>query len=454
MPGNDYGGAKKKRSRREAFLKTCAPATAEIHAPILDLHKTRGHLNPSGLGGAFRFPALGQSTIAFDSIADYDAANAGHSPYGGAEYGVVESPVAADLCRRFNDLHGGQGAVIVPSGLNAIATAIDAFVPAGGTVLVPANCYSPAIRLIEEMKKKDPDVISYEQYGARVTGAEMSALLEKLAANGKKIDLLYIEAPGSLTYEIPDIDGIIAAARRRGIRTLVDNSWGSHVRFRPLAHGADIALQATTKYEGGYGDTPSGVLIAGNEADYKLLARRLRVFGNGAVAPETCARLLQRLQSTEERLDRQTATAKALGDWLAGQDFIEEVLNPARPESPDHARLLQYFGDGNGLLTAVFRNDVTSEKVNEFLDRLLLPRIGESWATHVTLALPVKPDRADDLDRKAGPMVRFSAGLEDADDLIRDLWQASAEIFPVHKTSIHKAAAHKIVRQFSPDPVF
>ena len=419
---------------RRRFLATCAPETRNIHEPIVDLCAARGHLNPAGLGVTAAFcTATGQSTVAFDTVAAYRIADdEQRSPYGGAEYGIVQTPAAALVCQKMNELHGGAGAVITPSGLNAISTFFAVFLPAGGVILMPDGAYGPTFRLLDALAEND-DRLTVRRYPARATGAEVAEILREQRDAGRPANIVFLEAPGSHLYEIPDIDGVAAAARVAGARLVMDNSWASHVRFRPLRHGIDIAIQATTKYEGGYGDTPSGVIIARDIGDHRALARHLRVFGNGAVAPETCARLLHRLDSTAERLARQAATVRAIGDWLAAQPFIAEIIDPARPASPDHARLRQYFGEGNGLLTARFAPDVPAASVDAFLDRLHLVRIGESWAAHVTLALPVAPRRA--LDTVApGRMVRFSAGLEDAGDLLRDLRQAAAASFPIAPT--------------------
>jgi cystathionine beta-lyase len=411
-----------KPERRGAFLAGCRPATRRIHAPIVDLAGSRGHLNPRGLGHARAFSdlgSLGQSSVGFDSLGDYEQADAaGRAAYGGGEYGVVLSPEADAVCAKFAQAHGGAGAIVCASGLAAIAITLDAFAPKA--VLVPDALYFPAWRYLSETGRAE-----LFTYPAGASGEEVGALIAEAGRRFAPADtMVYLEAPASGTFEIPDIAGIVEQATRAGLRTVMDNTWASHVRFRPLDHGIDLAIQATTKYEGGYGDTPSGIVVARDEADIARLRRQLRISGHGAVSPQTCSRLFHRVDSAKERLDRHAATAAALMRWFEDQPLTTEILSPAREGSPYHARFRQYFGAGNSLFTVAFEEAIPAGRVHAFVDALLLFRVAESWGGHVSLVLPVHPRRAPgSLPR--GAMFRFNTGLEEADDLIADLAQAT-----------------------------
>ena len=364
-------------AKRRAFLLTCLPCTVEIQAPLVNPMATRGHPNPAGLGDAHEFSmqgSWGQSSVLFPDMETYGAANSTkQSPYGGAEYGVALTPEADAICRKMADLHGGVGAVICPSGLSAITTTIDAFSPA--VVLLPDNVYAPLLRYLTRRN------IRSFRYPARASTEDVAEVLNHVheAAYQAADIMMYIEAPGSGTFEIPDIDGIASLGKRNGIRLVMDNTWASHVRFKQLEHGIDIVIQATTKYEGGYGDTPSGVVIAGAQADYEQLADELRASGNGAVAPTTCARLLSRINSTQKRMDQHSDTALQLMEWFLEQRFVVDVLSPALECSPDYKRFRQYFGKGNGLFSVVFRNDISAAKVADFTNALNLFWVAESW---------------------------------------------------------------------------
>jgi cystathionine beta-lyase len=409
-----------KVQRRSAFLSTCTTETRRIHEPIVDLGKARGHLNPAGLGDAQAFSSAGsagQSSVGFDSLTQYATADSsGDAPYGGAEYAIVRSPEADAVCAKFAGLHDGVGAIICPSGLSAISTTFDAFAPKA--VMVPETIYFPAKRYLAETGRAE--ILSY---AADASMQEVATIVEGAVQRfGASDTMLYLEAPGSGTFEIPDIAGLVALAKCAQIRTVMDNTWASHVRFKPLAHGIDIAVQATTKYEGGYGDTPSGIVIAREAQDLARLRRQLRISGNGAVSPQTCMRLFHRVDSAAERLDRHAASAATLMQWFERQPFVADIISPVRESNPDHGRFQTYFGTGNGLFTVAFDERVGAELAAAFVDSLLLFRVAESWGGHVSLALPVH--------RAAGALAasalfRFHAGLEDAADLVADLEGAS-----------------------------
>ncbi len=418
---------------RKEFLTACSLDTQAIHEPILDTNLVQGRLNPAGLGNAIKFSGIpgGQSVVVFDKIEDYKKASKnGRSPYSGAEYGVVQTPEAARVCAQFAQLHGGNGAVILPSGLSAIKTVLDTFlkVPNGRqpAILIPDNRYSPTERALNEMKKFMPGLY-IGRYPGNATGAEVDALIRSAKQDNGGIDLLYLEAPGSQTFEIPELHEIVKVAQSHGIRIAMDNTWATHARFKPLIHGIDVAIQATTKYEGGYGDTPSGVVIARTVDDFEALAWTVRVSGTGAVSPETCNRLFGRVASTTERMDHHYKSAKKIIEWMKRQDFTSQVLCPYIPSSPDHVRFKDVFNKGNGLFSLVFRDDIPKQQIGQFLDSLNLFRIGESWGAHVSLVLPAKPERSLS-QLPAGKMVRFSVGLEDPDDLIRDLNEAAPQL--------------------------
>lgn len=407
---------------RRAFLALCSPATRRLHEPVSDPYAVCGHPNPAGLGDAGRFSqtgSWGQSSVLFPKLGTYRAADkCGRAPYGGAEYGVPLTPEADAVCRKMAALHKGHGAVICPSGLSAIATTIDAFSPQA--VLIPDNVYGPMLRFLNRRR------IKQIRYPAGVGAEEFHSLLVKARSEYSLRDelIVYIEAPGSGTFEIPDLDGIIAIAQHAKLRTIMDNTWASHVRFRPLEHGIDIVVQATTKYEGGYGDTPSGMVIAKHPQDLQRIADELRATGNGAVAPTTCSRLYHRIDSTEERLNQHADTAARLIEWFLQQPFVTGVLSPTLATSPYHERFTRYFSKGNGLFSVAFRPDLPAKHIEAFVDALNLFWVAESWGGHLSLVLPVHANR-EVTPLPEGYILRFHAGLEDYRDLVRDLQQAA-----------------------------
>jgi len=411
-----------KCSARQTFLARCSTTTRLLHMPVSDPYEVGGHPNPSGLGDAGPFSqtgSWGQSSVLFPTLAAYRQADQyGRAPYGGAEYGVVQTPEADAVCKKIAALHKGHGAVICPSGLSAITITLDALAPKA--VLIPECVYGPMLRLINRRR------IKQFRYPAGASAEEFRSVLVKASSEyPHREDLLvYLEAPGSGTFEIPDIDGIIAVTKNAKLRTVMDNTWASHIRFRPLEHGIDVVVQATTKYEGGYGDTPSGVVIAKHPQDLRCIADELRATGNGAVAPTTCSRLYHRIDSTEERLNQHADTARQLMEWFLKQPFVAGVLSPALKTSPYHERFQHYFGKGNGLFSVVFRPDIPANKAEAFVDALNLFWVAESWGGHLSLVLPVHAKR-EVTALPGGYLLRFHAGLEDYRDLLRDLEQAA-----------------------------
>lgn len=410
---------------RLKFLENCHPETVRIHAPIVDLRTTKGFLNPAGLGHAEEFSrglSTGQSTVAFDCRADFINADAkGESHYGGAEYGIVQTPEAAVLCQKLSDLHKGAGAIVTNSGISAIAAVFQTFLKGDKpAILLPDNSYWPAQRILNQLKDSLNAQLHIGFYSSRADGEEIKKLAADLQKEGRDLKLIYLEAPGSQTFEIPEINSIIAAAKERGIKTVMDNTWASHVRFKPIHHGVDIVVQATTKYEGGYADTPSGIVIAASPDDHKSLAYTSRVYGMGAVAPPTLRRLFNRISSTQERMDQHYESARQVTEWLRGQSFVQDILAPFLPTSPDFRRFEHYFKKGNGLFTVVFKDTASPRGIEKYLDGLHLFKQGESWGGHVSLVQPAHPKRQIDVPVK-GEMVRFSMGLENPQDLIKDL---------------------------------
>lgn len=432
-----------KIARRREALRQSSFQTRKIQTPIINPFVTRGHPNPSGLGNPvlrwwsirdlfrevgkiFRRPPIAQSSVLFSDLATYQGADEkGCSPYGGAEYAIALSPEADAVCQKMAGLYHGFGAVLCPSGLSAITTTLNAFRP--DVILLPDNVYFPMERFLKEGGGRTK-VLRYP------TGASSEEFNEVLARNKAMTSydpsrtMVYLEAPGSGTFEIPDIEGISQSAKKNTIRVVMDNTWGSFVRCDPFKWGVDIVIEATTKYAGGYGDTPSGLIIAAQDADYKKLARELRITGNGAVASVLCNQLNFRVDSTQARMDQHYKTSLQLMNWFSKQDFVAEVVSPALETSPYHQRFVKYFGQGNGLFSIVFKEQIQQKQVDAFNDALNFFHVGESWGGHVSLVLPVHA-RHELSEKPQGVVYRYHAGLEDPKDLLRDLDQAVQRTF-------------------------
>jgi cystathionine beta-lyase len=422
-----------KAQLRREFLANCTETTRAIHLPIIDPAVHEGHLNPAGLGNAREFSntSFGQSSVTFETLQEYHAADtARKTPYdtGAAEYGIVSTPDSVRVANKFAELHGGAGAVVLPSGLAAISSIFLTFLKdngkgAGPAVLIPDNRYFPAERVLTTLQEHNRRLKIY-RYPSGANAKAIEKILYKTKKDNRSASLLYLEVPGSQTFEVIDLIGILNFAKKHKIKTAIDNTWGSHVRVKPINLGADIVIQATTKYEGGYADTPSGIVVAKKIKDATELAKTCRHYGIGTVSPQTCRRLFNRVASTEQRMDQHYKSALEIIEWFKNQSFVDDILAPYLPHSPSHTRFNQIFSGGNGLFTVRFNAEANPEKLDKFIDNLLLFRIAESWGGHVSLVLPVEPSRK--LTKlPEGKMLRFSTGLEDPRDLINDLKQAS-----------------------------
>lgn len=409
-----------------------------IQLPIINPFETKGHLNPqglglekppSGIGQLFRAmqralsqpTPRGQSSVAFYDFKSYlRADHTGKSPWGGAEYAIPLSPEADAVGQKMAKLHLGTGATVYSSGLSAISGTLLAFDPKA--VLIPDNVYFPMERFARARN------INLFRYPAGADKQDIEPLLqEALRKNTPQQTMMYIEAPCSGTFEIPEISDLVQQAQKHNVVSVMDNTWASHVRFQPLQHGVDIVIQATTKYEGGFADTPSGVAIARNPEHIEKLRKQLRYSGNGAVSPILCNQLYTRLDTTEVRIDQQYQTALELQDWFSQQYFVKEIISAGSGSGAYGARFGKYFGNkGNGLFTVAFNEP--SDQVERFIKEALFFHVAESWGGHVSLALPVNP-RHKLTKPPEGNLYRFHAGLEPSRALLYALEEARDKVF-------------------------
>jgi cystathionine beta-lyase len=246
-------------------------------------------------------------------------------------------------------------------------------------------------------------------------------------AIGPSTRLVWLEAPGSVTMEFPDLRALAAIARERGVTTALDNTWGAGIAFDGFACGADIVMQALTKYPSGGGDVLMGsVCTRDDKLHLALLGAHMRL-GLGVGANDAEA-ILRGLPSLAVRYAAHDASARRVARWWQGRGEVVQVLHPALEGSPGHAHWAAHCSAAAGLFSVVFDARYSPRQVDAFVDALRLYRIGYSWAGPVSLVVPY--DLASMRPRPAwsGVVVRFSIGLEAADDLIADAEQALAAL--------------------------
>jgi cystathionine beta-lyase len=366
--------------------------------------------------GAVNTPVYRASTMLFESVADLESAERGE--YSGISYGLHGLPTVIDLQSAVATLEGGHGALAVPSGLAAITLALLAVTKAGDHVLVTDSVYGPTRRFCDQQLTRFGVAVTY--YDPLIGGA----IEPEIRQNTR---VVFVESPGSLSFEVQDLPAIAAAAHARDALVMIDNTWATPLGFAAFAHGADISLQASTKYLAGHSDLMNGIIVC-NEATYPTLHRLWTDMGVSA-SSDDCFLTLRGLRTLAVRLERHTQSALAIARWLQQRAEVAEVIFPALPGSRGHELWQRDFTGACGLFGVVL-HPVAKARVDAMLDSLRLFRLGWSWGGFESLIIPAHPERIRTATRweAAGPYLRLHVGLEDSQDLIADLEDGLARL--------------------------
>ncbi|MEA3119983.1 MAG: cysteine-S-conjugate beta-lyase [Paraburkholderia sp.] len=365
---------------------------------------------------SFTTPVMRASTVIFPDLAAVRAADWRDDSQW--RYGLHATPTSAELAQRLAAIEGGRQALLQPSGLSAISNVYFGIVKAGDEVLIPDNVYSPN-RDHGEWLAHDFGV-SVRYYDPMI-GAGIAELMRP------NTRLVWIESPGSVTMEVPDVRAIVAAARGRNVVTAIDNTYSAGLAFRPLELGVDISVQALTKYQSGGSDVLMGATITvDHELHLKLKRARMRM-GIG-VSADDCSLVLRSLPSMKARFETHDRTALGLAHWLKARSEVSAVLHPALPDCPGHAEFMRDFSGAGGLFSVIFDERYSPAQIDAFVEALELFAIGWSWGGANSLAMPydVASMRTASRWPHQGTLVRFYAGLEDEADLRADIERAMA----------------------------
>ncbi len=329
-------------------------------------------------------------------------------------YGLHGTPTSFTLEARLAEIEDGKYAMLAPSGLAAIAMVDFAFLKSGDDVLIPDNAYNPN-RELGNWLARDFGITT--RYYDPLIGAGIAALIQS------NTRLIWTEAPGSVTMEVPDIPAICAAAHAHGVLVAIDNTWSAGIGFRAFEHGVDIVMQALTKYQSGGSDVLMGALITRDkDLDHRLGLAHMRLgFG---VSMDDAYLVLRGLPTMKLRFDAHDAGARKVAAWLKARPEISKVLHPALADCPGHEIWKRDFRGAGGLFSVLFDARYTEAQTDRFVDALKLFKIGFSWGGSNSLCVPyrVQTMRKNWSDR--GQLVRFNIGLEDPQDLIADIEQA------------------------------
>ncbi len=331
-------------------------------------------------------------------------------------YGIQGSATHHALEDVIAGIEGGTRCQIFPSGLAAITGPLLGYLSAGDHVLVPDSVYGPVRSFCDTMLRRLGITTTY--YHAETTAAELEPLYRP------ETKVLYLESPGSHSFEIQDVPALAASAHARGAAVLMDNTWGIHA-FQPFTHGVDVSIQALTKYPVGHSDVLLGSATTADETHWKKLRDAALVLGFYA-SPDDCWLALRGLRTMAVRLAHQERAGIEVATWLRARPEVARVLHPALQGAPGHDLWKRDFSGACSLFGVVFQPSYTPADTHRFVDALNLFGIGASWGGYESLALPTTGfvnRSAGDLDL-GGPAVRFHIGLEDTADLIADLAQA------------------------------
>ena len=361
--------------------------------------------DPKRFHGFVNPPIYRGSTVLFPSVASLEADDQEFS------YGRLGTPTVKALAQAIAELEGGHATVLTPSGLTAVAATLIALASAGDHILVSDSVYRPTRRFCDHvLKRLGVETTYYDP----LLGAGIASLIR---AN---TTVVFAESPGSQTFEVQDIPAIAKAAHARGAVVVVDNTWATPLFFKAFEHGADVSIQAATKYIVGHADAMLGAITT-NTATTPVVARTHDELGL-CPGPEDVYLALRGLRSLSVRLGRHQTSGLALAEWLAARPEVDRVIHPALPGDAGHALWQRDFTGASGLFSIVLK-PASHKALAAMLDGLELFGMGYSWGGFESLILPFDPKtyRSATTWEAKGPALRLHAGLEDVDDLKADL---------------------------------
>lgn len=355
--------------------------------------------------GFVNVPVYRGSTVLYPTLASLEAKT---QPY---TYGRRGTPTVSALQDALTKLAGGADTKLTASGYQAVTTALLAFAEAGDHILMVDTVYEPTRQFCDYLLKR----LGVEtEYYDPLIGSRIADLIRP------NTRLVYVESPGSQTFEMQDIPAIAEVARARNIWVLADNTWASPLYCKPLALGADVVIEAGTKYLVGHADALLG-FITSNARAAKHIERSAGTLGVCPGSEETYLGL-RGLRTLDVRLARHQETGIRLAEWLRARPEVARVLHPALPGDPGHAMWKRDCKGATGLFSVILK-PVHKSALAAFLDGLQFFGMGYSWGGYESLVIPFNcaPYRTATRWQPEGPALRFHAGLEDAVDLIADL---------------------------------
>ncbi len=369
--------------------------------------------------GTVNMPVYRASTILSPDVDSYIHRFDGEKAFTDITYGARGTHNARALAEAVAALEGGDGTLVTASGLSAITVTLGALLESGDHILVTDSVYGPTRTFCNNVLKRYGITPQFYDPGI---GAGIADLIQP---NTRAV---FLEAPGSLTFEMQDIPAITAITRERGVLSLMDNTWASPLFFRPFDHGVDISIQAGTKYIAGHSDLVIGMVSSTSESIHRSIVSHAHDLGD-APGPDDCYMALRGLRTLAVRLERQQASTLKVVNWLTAQPQVHRVLYPALADDPGHG-LWQRDFRGASSLFGLALHSVDEDAVKRCINSLAYFQIGSSWGGYESLIafnhMPVTREVVPWTEKPL--LLRLHIGLEDPDDLIEDLSQALSRL--------------------------
>ena len=351
------------------------------------------------------------STVLFDSLAAlHETQRQWNRDEQVPTYGIFNMPQTLALENAVAEIEGGYRAATYPSGLAAVAGALLAVVKSGDHVLMTDSSYGPGRQFCETfLQRMGVETTFYDP----LIGAEIATLIRP------NTTAIYTESPGSHTFEVQDIPAIAAAAHANGAVVIMDNAWATGLFFNAFEHGVDLVIQPATKYYAAHSDVLIGLVIA-NEKTWPQLRHAAYQMGQRA-SPDDCFLTLRGMRTMGVRLRQHQASALRITRWLQTRPEVARVLYPALETDPGYALWKRDFTGATGLF-GIELKPCSDEQLAAMIDHYTLFGLGYSWGGFESLVVPADLRYGRTVRPwQGGPLIRYSIGLEDADDLIRDL---------------------------------
>jgi len=384
------------------------------HKSLPQLHTQLAHLGraPAEHAGMVNVPVYRGSTILSETLEEWDSRKSEGNPM--ASYGRFGSPLTRALESAICELEGGFRSILFPSGLSACTHALLGVLKGGDHLLISDSVYGPTRIFAEQVMRR---------LGIEVEYFDPTDVADMAARMKSNTSAVYLESPGSMTFEIQDIPALASIAHDAGALVILDNTWATPLFFKPFEHGVDVSVHAATKYIVGHSDALLGVATA-NERAWPALQASAHHFGETA-GPDDIYLALRGLRTLAVRMQRHWENGVRLARTLQQHPAVQRVLHPALHGDAGHELWKRDFSGASGLFGVVLR-PMSRAQLSLLFRQLELFGIGLSWGGYESLALLVDPPPARTVNPQLceGPLLRIHAGLESVEDLIADMDQA------------------------------